>query len=274
MKLYKTEKIFIIFFLIGLITLLFIILPIAKIIFSHSPSTLYSIAKEPQVQNAIWLSIYASFLTSIIACLLGTPLAYLLARKNFFGKSIVEAIIDLPLAVPHTVAGIAILMIFGRKQFIGSLFNEYLDIRFVGTLGAVILGMLFVSMPFMINSAREGFESINYRVELAARTLGASQFEIFRRVSLPLAKRGIFTGMILTWARSISEFGAVFLLAYYVSFWNPLTMEESSAMTAPVLIADQFLQYGLERSSSIAALLLIVCLTLFIILRTLTGGKK
>ncbi len=134
--------------------------------------------------------------------------------------------------------------------------------------------MLFVSSPFMVNSAREGFESVNQRMEYAARTLGASQFEVFRRISLPLARRGIVTGMILTWARSISEFGAVYILAYFVSFWDIRTMEPNIAMTAPVLIADQFLQYGLERSSAIAAILLLVCLSLFVILRYLSGRQR
>ena len=270
----RTEKTFIIFSMIGFILLAFIVLPLAKIIFSHDLPTLADTLAMPDVRDAIWLSIYASLLTAVIACILGTPLAYVLARKNFRGKSLVEAIVDLPLAVPHTVVGIGLLMVFGRQQIIGGLFYDNLDFRFFGTLSGVILAMLFVSSPFMVNSAREGFESVNQRMEYAARTLGASQFEVFKRISLPLARRGIVTGMILTWARSISEFGAVYILAYFVSFWDIRTMEPNIAMTAPVLIADQFLQYGLERSSAIAAILLLVCLSLFVILRYLSGRQR
>jgi molybdate/tungstate transport system permease protein len=270
----RIEKTYIIFSIIGFVLLLFIILPLGKTIYSHNPAQLIQVAALPEVRDAIWLSIYASMLTAIVACLFCTPLAYVLARKNFTGKSIVEAIVDLPLAVPHTVAGISLLMVFGRQQMIGALFYNNFDLRFFGTLAGVILGMLFVSSPFMVNSAREGFESVNQRMEYAARTLGASQFEVFKRISLPLARRGIITGMILTWARSISEFGAVYIIAYHVSYWDIRSMKSSSAMTAPVLIADQFLQYGLGRAGSTAALLLLVCLSIFILLRCISGGRR
>ncbi len=256
----RTESLFIFFAAISAISLLFVILPLANIILSQSPESLVSAGLDIQVRDAIMLSILSAAITALIGAIFAIPVAYLLARKSFFGKSIVEAAIDLPLVVPHTVAGVAILLVFGKFGIIGAPAHSIFGISFFGTIFGVIIAMLFVSFPFLVNSIREGFESVNPRLEMAAMTLGASHLEVFKRISLPLAKRGIAVGMLMGWARGISEFGAVVVIAYFPK-------------TAPVMIYEKFLSSGLADSSSAAAILLLVCLAAFAILRVLSVKK-
>jgi molybdate/tungstate transport system permease protein len=220
---------------------------------AQSWQSLSSVARMPDVRGAIWLSVWCAALTAVIAATLGTPLAYFLARGGGWRQRLIEALVDLPLAVPHTVAGIALLFVFGRKGLIGSLFAPF-GLEFWGTEAGIIVAMLFVSVPFMVNSARLGFAGVDPRLEKVARTLGASAFEVFYRVDLPLAWRGILTGAVLTYARSISEIGSVMVLAYY-------------PMTAPVKIYDLYLQSGLQASSAMAVILLAVTLSTFLFLR-------
>jgi len=252
----KNDLTLIFFTLMGLFLLIFIVLPLLSMILLESPSTLLETLRDPDVQNAIWLSIYTALLTTMVAFLFGVPLAYLLARVEFFGKNVIESIIDIPIVVPHAVAGIALLTLFGKGGLIGGAFS-FFGIRFAGTLLGIMVAMLFVSCPFMINSARDGFKKVDPRLENVARTLGASRWYSFQKISFPLAFKSILTGCILTWARAMSEFGAVIIIAYH-------------PMTAPVLIYERYLSFGLDASRPIAVLLLLVCLAMFIVLRMIT----
>jgi molybdate/tungstate transport system permease protein len=198
----------------------------------QSWQSLSSVAMMPDVRSAIWLSMWSAALTAVIAAILGTPLAYFLARGGGWFQRLTEAVVDLPLAVPHTVAGIALLFVFGRRGMIGELFAPF-GLQFWGTAAGIVVAMLFVSVPFMVNSARLGFAGVDPRLEKVARTLGASAFEVLYRVDLPLAWRGILTGAVLTYARSISEIGSVMVLAYY-------------PMTAPVKIYDLYCRADLR----------------------------
>ncbi len=252
----KSELMLIFFALMGFFSIVFIALPLLNMILLESPSSLLKTLQDPKVRDAICLSIYAAFLTTVIAFIFGVPLAYLLARIDFTGKNIVESIIDVPIVVPHAVAGIALLTLFGRSGLVGEPLS-FFGIRFGSTLLGIMVAMLFVSSPFMINSARDGFKGVDPRLEYVARTLGASRWQSFLRISFPLAFRNILTGCVLTWARAISEFGAVIIIAYY-------------PMTAPVLIYERYLSLGLDSSRPIAVLLLLACLAMFIVLRMIT----
>lgn len=243
-----------------MIILGFIVLPLIEMLLEQPIDMIIKAAQMPDITNSILLSIEASLITSIIAVIFGTPLSYILARIEFPYKSIVEAIVNLPLAVPHTVAGIALLFVFGRSGPIGHI-TERFGISFWGTIFGIIVGMLFVSLPYMINSARLGFENVDIRIEKAARTLGATNRQVFFHISLPLAFRSILSGMVLTYARSIAEFGAVIILAYYPE-------------TAPVKIYELFLTGGLKQSSAAAVLLLIITISTFIIFRYLTDFNR
>jgi molybdate/tungstate transport system permease protein len=223
---------------------------------STEPSLLYKTFTDREVMDSIGLTLYASLLATSIALLGGIPLAYLLARVDFPGKSFVEGVIDVPIVIPHSAAGIALLMVFGREFFLGRAFDS-IGIRFTGSVAGIVIAMLFVSVPFLIDAAREGFESVDPRLEKVARTLGATHWQTFWRISLPLAWRGILAGAIMMWARGISEFGAVLILTYH-------------PMVAPILIYERFETYGLRYARPAAVLLILVCLLIFAALRALS----
>lgn len=245
----------------GIVLFAFVLLPLLRMTLAQTPGSLATVASQAGVRSAIALSLYTALLTTVIAAILGIPTAYLLSRPAFPGKQILEAVVDLPLAVPHTVAGIALLFVFGREGIVGFLTGRYLGFSFWGTAGGIVVGMLFVSVPYMVNSARAGFEAIDPRLTKAARTLGATPAMVFTRVLLPLTLRNIFTGMLLTYARSISEFGAVVLLAFY-------------PMTAPVEIYELYLESGLKEASAAAVLLLAATLLSFVLMRYIIGKKR
>ena len=249
-----------IFWLAGGLLLAFILLPLLQMAASQTPARLGRVIAMPDVRASIFLSLEAAFITAALAGLLGVPLAYLLARLEFPGKAVVEAMVDVPLAIPHTVVGIALLFVFGRGGLVGGAVNRLTGFRFWGTAGGIIVAMLFVSAPYAVNAARVGFESVNVRLEKVARTLGVGPWGVFTQVTLPLAGRGILTGLTLTFARSISEFGAVIVLSYF-------------PMTAPVKIYDLFIQFGLNDSSAMAVVFLTVTLLLFILFRSLVHGR-
>ncbi|HVA37324.1 MAG TPA: ABC transporter permease [Candidatus Dormibacteraeota bacterium] len=241
------------------LALLFVVAPLVQLFATQTPSSFGHAAADPSVRAAIALSVATAFVTAAIALLLGVPLAYLLARHAFPGKSLAAALVDLPLAVPHTVVGIALLLTFGRTGWLGILLGALTGVRFWGTAAGIVVAMLYVSLPYTVNAARIAFEAIEPDLEHASRTLGAGAWVTFSRVTLPLAWRGILTGAMLSGARALSEFGAIVILAYY-------------PMVAPVKIYDLFLQGGLSGSSAAAVVFLLVVLVIFAGLRWLTRG--
>ncbi len=243
----------------GSILLAFLVIPLVALALTQSGASLAAVAHMTDVRDAILLSLEGAFLSAACAALVGVPLAYALARTTFFGKAVIAALIDLPLAVPHTVAGIALLLVFGRHGVLGEPLQTFSGLKFWGTVAGIVIAMLFVSAPYTVNAARIGFEAVDPRLEKVARTLGLDPWRTFFRITLPLARRSIMTGITFTYARSISEFGAVVILVYY-------------PMTAPVKIYELFLRFGLEQSAAAAVLLLIVSLSLFVVLRTLAQG--
>jgi molybdate/tungstate transport system permease protein len=245
--------------LLGGLLLAFIVLPIVRLVTTSSVGSLRQAAETAAIRDATLLSLQAAAITAGIATFFGVPLAYLLARGTFRGRGLVQAVVDLPLVVPHTVAGIALLFLLGRTGWVGGP-ATHLGVSFYGSQWGIVAAMLFVSCPFAVNSARVAFETIDPRLERAARSLGATPWHAFRRVTLPLGLRGVLTGAVLVYARSISEFGAVVIIAYYPA-------------TAPVQIYNLFLQTGLTASASAAVVLLIVALSTFLVFRTLASGR-
>ncbi|WP_234970986.1 ABC transporter permease [Desulfonauticus submarinus] len=216
--------------------------------------------QDKEVLNALLRSILTSLSATLIAFVLGTPLAYLLARKEFKGKKIVQGIIDLPIMIPHPVIGIAILGLASRNTVLGQIFQS-LGIQIMGTYTGIITVLTFVGLPFYINTARDGFESVSPRLEYVARSLGAGPWSAFFRITFPLAWRNIISGMIMCLARAISEFGAVIIVAYH-------------PMTAPVLIYERFTAYGLKYSQPVAVWLIFISLVLFVSMRFLSPKTR
>ncbi len=237
-----------------------IVLPLARMIFTANPEILRSTICDPEVVRSILLTLRAALWATSACLLFGVPLAYVLARWNFPGKTLVQGIIDLPIMIPHTAAGIALLMVYGREFFLGRMF-AHIGISFTGTTAGICLAMAFVSLPFLVNAARDGFAAVDPRLENVARTLGASPWQTFFRVSLALSWRSILSGAILMWARGIAEFGAVIVLTYH-------------PMVAPILIWERFESYGLKYASPVAVILILLCLVIFSALRWLAGHKR
>jgi len=240
---------------LGSVLIAFVVIPLIGLVV-QSGGTIAKAAGMADVRNSIALSVEAALMSAALAALIGVPLAYVLARSSFPGKGVIAAIIDLPLAVPHTVAGIALLIVFGRQGILGEPLGSLTGLKFWGTTAGIVVAMAFVSAPYTVNAARIAFEAVDPRLEKVARTLGLGPWRTFMRISLPLARRGIMTGITLTFARSISEFGAVAILVYY-------------PMTAPVEIYELFLRFGLDQAVGAAVLLLAVSLSLFVLFRYL-----
>lgn len=261
-KIRRTDPLMLLFYILSLLLLLFVFVTLANMIVGQvftDLSGLVDAAASKTVVKSILLSLYAGFIATVISFLLGVPTAYILARKNFVGKRFVESMLDVPVVVPHTVAGIALLTVFGANGLLGGPLQPYIQFR--DAMPGIIVAMLFVSAPYLTNSAREGFKSVDPKLENAARSLGAPLWKAFAFVTLPLASRHLLIGSIMCWARAISEFGAVVMIAYY-------------PMIGPTLIYDRFLSQGLSASRPIAVLLILVTLTIFIAVRILSAGWR
>ena len=240
----------------------FIVLPLLQMLCEPTWQGLLEAMADRSVRRSIGLSLYTSGCAALIAFVVGTPFAYLLARKSFPGKRIIESIVDLPIMIPHPIVGIAILGVAGNEHWFGRLIQE-IGIRIMGTVPGIVVVLTFVGMPFYINTVKNGFEAIPVRLENVSRSLGASPASTFLRITFPLAWRSMLVGLILCAARAISEFGAVIIVAYH-------------PMVAPVLIYERFTAYGLKYSQPVAVVLILVCLLLFILLRiaSVAGRRK
>lgn len=247
------------FTILGTLLVFFIAWPLLRTVTGSQPAIIWETLQEAEVRSAILLTFYSSALATVIALFAGVPLAYLLARVDFPGKRLIEGAVDVPIVVPHSAAGIALLMVFGRRSLLGKAFG-LVGLRFVSAAPGIVIAMLFVSLSFLVDSAREGFEAVDPRLERVARTLGATPWQAFWRVSFPLAWRSILSGMILMWARGLSEFGAVVILAYH-------------PMIAPVLLYERFESFGLTYARPVAAIIIVICLTTFVVLRLITEEK-
>ncbi|HEX5003927.1 MAG TPA: ABC transporter permease [Gemmatimonadales bacterium] len=245
---------------LGALLVLFIVGPLLRLLWLATPASLGEALRDRELLSSITLTLGTATAATLIGAVLGVPLAFLLARRSFPGRRLVEAIVELPVVVPHPVAGIALLLFLGRNSSLGSGFAR-LGIEFVSHVPGIIAGMLFVSVPILVSGAREAFRGVDPRLERVARTLGDSPATAFRRVTLPLAGRGILAAAVLAWARGVSEFGAIVILTY-----NP--------QVASVLIWDRFTTLGLPAAVPAALLLLAVALGLFAVVRVLQPQER
>jgi len=238
--------------------ILFIILPIIITLLSVSAEQMLRTITDKDVARSIGLTFLAGAISTTLGMLTGLPLAYILARGSFKGKSLLSGIVDLPLIIPHTAAGIALLLVFGRQGMLGQAFAQ-VGLFFTDRLAGAVVGMMFVSLPLLVNASRDAFASVNVELEQSARVDGANAWQVFWQITLPMAWRGVLSGAVTMWARGISEFGAVVILAY-------------SPKIIPVLIYERFQGFGLSSATPIAAILLVVVLFLFALLRWLASS--
>ena len=251
----KLDKFSLLFLFLGSFLLVFVCVTLGNMFYEQimDISTFLSVIGDPAVINAIWISISATTLSTIIAFIFGVPLAYFLAKKEFRGKNLIEGILDIPMMIPHIVAGIALFGVFNSSGIIGASFKN-LGIRFQDSFLGIVVAMLFMSFPYLVNSAKEGFKTVDPKLENVARSLGAKQRTVFIKIAFPLAFPSIFEGMLQCWARGISEFSAVLILAYFPK-------------SVPILIWEKFSTYGIAVSRAISILLILICLIVFAVLR-------
>lgn len=241
--------------LLGAILVLFIAGPLARLLLQASPGSLAAALADRELRTSIGLTVLTATIATGIGAVLGIPLAYALARFRFPGRGLVLGILELPVVIPHPVAGIALLLFLGRHSAVGgALAAAGLDV--VNQVPGIVAGMLFVSAPILVSGAREAFAAVDPRLERVARTLGDTGWQAVRRVTLPLASRGVVAAAILAWARGVSEFGAIVILTY-----NP--------KVTSILIFDRFTAFGLDAAVAPAVVLLLVALAVFALVRLL-----
>ncbi|MCX6233507.1 MAG: ABC transporter permease [Bacteroidetes bacterium] len=256
----KRDGFHLLFTFLGGLVLLFIIAPLLGMFLKTGPTDLVKTAQDAEVTRSIWLTLWTSMLATIVFGAGAIPLAWLLARKNFRFKQLILGIIDLPIVIPHSAAGIAVLGFISRDSVVGKA-ASLVGINFIGHPAGIAVAMAFVSIPFLINAARDGFASVPLRLEHAALNLGARPSRVFFSISLPLAWRNIVSGLIMMFARGMSEFGAVVIVAYH-------------PMITPVLIYERFGAFGLKYARPVSVIFILISLLFFILLRSLAKNKK
>lgn len=198
--------------LLSLPLLAFIAIPLLALFLRISPADFFANLNRAQVIQAINLSLLTSLITTGVTLLLGTPVAYLLAQRRSRFYRMVDTLIDLPTVLPPSVAGVALLIVFGRRGLFGTFFTA-LDISIPFTTVAVIMAQTFIAAPYYVKAAAIGFASIDPELKQAAELDGASRWQVFRHIVLPLSWTALVSGSVMTWARALGEFGATIIFA-------------------------------------------------------------
>ncbi len=218
---------------------------------------------SPVVIDALSLSLVTTAISLALTVTFGVPLAFVLARRRFPGKGLLEAVIDLPIVLPPSVAGLALLLVFGRRGLLGAPF-DLAGISVPFTVVAVILAQTFVSAPFFVRSARTGFAGVDSDLEDAARVDGASERQLFRMITVPLAGAALAAGLVMSWARSLGEFGATIMFAGNV---------EGRTQTLPLVVYGEFQGGNLDSSIAAAAILVLAAFGVLVAVRVMHWGR-
>ena len=230
-------------------------LPLLALFVRSIDSDFLTYALSEQVFKALRLSLVTSTITTFVTILFGTPFAFLLARWKFRLKSLIELFIDLPIVLPPSVAGLVLLIAFGRRGLFGSVLSVF-GVSLPFTTAAVVIAQTFVASPLYVRSARVGFKEVDKQLEEAAHVEGANQWQLFTEVMFPLAGRALLSGAILTWTRALGEFGATILFAGNL---------EGVTQTMPLAI-----YLGFERNLGVALALSVVLVVVSVLLLMLT----
>jgi molybdate/tungstate transport system permease protein len=246
--------------LLGSLLFLFLVAPIAQLVLVAGAEGGARLGTDAELRRALVLTAATATGATLLGVLGGTPIAYLVERWRFRGRAAVAALLDLPLLIPHPVAGIALLLVLGRDSAVGGAALAA-GLRIVGSPAGIVAAMLFVSAPLYISGAREAFARVDRRYEAVARTLGDPRWRVFRRVTLPLSGRGLVAAAVVMWARAVSEFGAIVIITY-----NP--------KVASVLSYDRFTSFGLREALPVAAILAVLALLPLTALRALRYDRR
>lgn len=249
---------------VALVAALVLGLPVAALVArSLLDGSLAGAAGTPAVLDALVLSLVTTTASLVLMVLLGTPLALLLARRQFRGSTLLESVIDLPIVLPPSVAGLALLLLLGRSGVLGPPLTA-LGVELPFTTAAVVVAQCFVAAPFYVRSARTGFASVDRDLEDAARVDGASERALFLRITVPLASSALAAGLVMSWARALGEFGATIMFAGNV---------EGRTQTLPLMVYGEFQSGGLDTAVAAASILVLAALGVLIAVRLLHWGR-
>jgi len=241
----------------GLLALAFLIAPLLALLWRAPWGSVLDIMRSPVALDALRLSMITATAATILATVLGVPLAWLIAKSQLPGTGIVRALVLVPLLIPPVVSGVALLAAFGRRGALGGFLYDTFGVQLPFTTAGVVLAEAFVAMPFLVIAVEGGFRSLNSQFEEAADTLGASRWTIFRRITLPLIAPALGAGMVLCWARALGEFGATITFAGNfpgVTQTMPLAVYEALESDPSVAIA-------------LSLLLILICVIVLVMLR-------
>ena len=251
-------------FAIAALFAVFLALPVGTLLVrAVLEGSLPAAATSRVIVSALALSLVTTAASLVLTVLIGLPLAYVLARKRFVGRWIVETVVDLPIVLPPAVAGLALLLVFGRRGVLGEgLQANGIDIPF--TTAAVVMAQTFVSAPFFVRSARAGIAAVDRDLEDAARVDGASEARLFLAVTVPLAGPALAAGLVMTWARALGEFGATIMFA-----GNAI----GKTQTLPLMVYSEFQGGDLDASIAAAAILVLAALGVLLAVRAFHWGR-
>ena len=242
---------------LAIVCVLFLLLPLVALVLRAPWGRLAAELAQPQIRAALWLSLRVSLAATFMSLLLGVPLAWVLARWDFPGRSFVRGVALLPLVLPPVVGGVALLLVLGRLGLVGGLLEDLFGLRFFGTTAGVVVAETFVALPFLVLTVEAALRSLDIRYEDAAATLGASAWTVFRRVTLPAVLPALGAGAVLAWARALGEFGAT------ITFAGNLP---GRTQTIPLAVYVE-LQRGLDGAIVLSLVLVVVSLTVIVAMR-------
>ena len=241
----------------------FLGLPVAVLVGRAVTGGLAASLVSPAVLGALTLSLVTTAVSLVVTVALGTPLAWLLARRRFRGAALVDALVDLPIVLPPSVAGLALLLVLGRRGLVGSSL-DVLGVTIPFTTGAVVLAQVFVAAPFFVRTARAGLAGVDRELEDAARVDGAGERSVFRWITVPLAAPALAAGLVLCWARALGEFGATIMFAGSI---------EGRTQTLPLLVYAEFQAGDLDASIAAAAIIVLAALGVLAAVRGFGWGR-
>ena len=198
---------------LGVVGALVFVLPLASIVIRAPWRSVGDLFTSGPIRSALWLSMSTSIVATLVSVVLGVPLAWVLARSGIPGRSVLRAVCTLSMVLPPVVAGVALFLAVGRRGLVGGPLDEWFGVTLPFSAPAVVLAQVFVAMPFLVLTVDAALEQLDVRYEDAARTLGGSEWYVFRRVTLPAIRPALATGAVLTWARALGEFGATITFA-------------------------------------------------------------
>ena len=241
---------------LGVGLLAFLLLPIVALFVTSGPSAWLAGLRHPLTAPALLLSVTTTFISLSIILVFGTPLAWWLARTETRTARVVETLVELPIVIPPAVAGLALLLAFGRQGLIGPwLLSAGIQTSF--SAAAVVLAQTFVAAPFYVQAATSSFASLDPNLLIVARTLGATPTRVLFRIALPIARRGLVAGAALAWARALGEFGATLMFAGNLP---------GRTQTLPLAVYTA-LESDLRAAQALAVLLVLVAMALLFLLR-------